>query len=74
MSVGYQLVIRDGHHLGLFHGAFLVRLIVENLEEIHSFIIFDRNPVLLTIYEILQLNNLCSINLWLTLNALVLLT
>ena len=51
-SVGFHLVINDGITRGLFHGAFMVRL----LTTIWIFIcdIFYRNPDPLTIYETLQ--------------------
>jgi hypothetical protein len=77
MSVGYHLVIDDGDSKGLFHGGFMVRLQIsadkiKKAELFPSF--FYRNPVLLHPWWTLQLNNLCSIKLWPTLDALDLLT
>jgi hypothetical protein len=69
MSVGFHLVINDGNPQGLFHGAFMVRLLAASLEIVY---LVCRNPVLLPRYETLQINNPCSINSRLTLIALVL--
>ena len=74
-SVGYHLVINDGNSEGLFHGAFMVRLLFESLFlNLEKRFFPHSNPVSPGLCKTSLLNNPCSTNSLLTPNALDLLT